>query len=48
VLSAGAAGAFDEKNLWSPSVILDGATYKMWYGGENNAGAIRIGYVFTP
>jgi len=48
VLSAGAAGAFDEKNLWSPAVILEAGTFKMWYGGENNAGAIRIGYTHTP
>lgn len=44
------AGTFDERNLWSPWVIKDpdDGIYKMWYGGENNAGTIRIGYAEIP
>ena len=50
VLSTGAAGAFDERNLWSPWVIKDpdDGKFKMWYGGENNGGTIRIGYAEIP
>jgi predicted GH43/DUF377 family glycosyl hydrolase len=50
VLGPGAATNFDERNLWSPWVIKDpdDNKFKMWYGGENNAGAIRIGYAEIP
>jgi hypothetical protein len=48
VLGAGAAGAFDEKSLWSPFVLRDNGVFRMWYGGENNAGLIRIGYAEIP
>lgn len=48
VLGPGAAGAFDEKNLWSPAVLLDNGVFRLWYGGENNAGLIRIGYAEIP
>ena len=44
VLTAGGSGAWDETRIVSPSVIKDGATYKMWYTGRNVAGNNAIGY----
>ena len=36
VLQVGAPGSWDELEANGPSVIKDGATYKMWYHGANN------------
>jgi predicted GH43/DUF377 family glycosyl hydrolase len=44
VLTNGGAGTWDETRIVSPSVIKDGATYKMWYTGRNAAGNNAIGY----
>ena len=41
---AGTPGQFDATGVASPHVILDGATYKMWYQGLDGAGLLRIGY----
>ena len=43
VLDVGAVDEWDDDNVNSPSVILDGATYKMWYGGDDGA-SFSIGY----
>jgi predicted GH43/DUF377 family glycosyl hydrolase len=40
----GTAGQFDATGVASPHVILDGATYKMWYQGIDGSGIYRIGY----
>ena len=48
VMTVGAAGSFDERNLWGPWVLLDNGDFRMWYGGENNAGTIRILYATAP
>ncbi len=40
-------GDWDESMRY-PMVILDGATYKMWYVGIDYLGIIRIGYATSP
>ncbi len=44
VLVAGTAGAWDDYEVSSPTVIKDGSTYKMWYTGTAEAGNMVIGY----
>ncbi len=44
VLNIGGAGAFDAAGIASPAVIKDGATYKMWYMGDDANGTVAIGY----
>lgn len=36
--------AWENGNLWGACVILDGTTYKMWYGAEPTATGMQIGY----
>ena len=43
VMNTGAAGAWDDRYVFAPSVILDGSTYKMWYRGAMATGG-GIGY----
>jgi|GEM_PF-6071997 len=43
-LDLGGHGAFDEVMLMPGAVIKDGATYKMWYTGEDSNGIYTIGY----
>ncbi len=43
VLPLGSPGSFDSGELGSPTVILDGGLYKMWYHG-GNGGLYQIGY----
>ena len=42
VLDLGPADAWDDFNVYGPSVIYDGAKFKMWYTGVNST--IEIGY----
>jgi len=35
VLVPGAPGTWDDRNVFSADVLLDGATYKMWYTGSS-------------
>jgi predicted GH43/DUF377 family glycosyl hydrolase len=45
VLTVGESTKFDDAQVSLPSIIKDGATYKMWYGGKSVAdGLWRIGY----
>lgn len=45
VLSPGGNGGWDDWNIYSPSVLKDGSTYKMWYGAQNyQYSQSRIGY----
>jgi predicted GH43/DUF377 family glycosyl hydrolase len=44
VLVTGAPGAWDASDVKSPTVVKDGATYKMWYTGTAEAGTMAIGY----
>jgi predicted GH43/DUF377 family glycosyl hydrolase len=49
VLEAGAPGSWDETESDGPSVIKDGATYKMWYHGCNADYTVcSIGYATSP
>jgi predicted GH43/DUF377 family glycosyl hydrolase len=43
VLDMGIWGSWDDRGAWSPSVLLDGFEYKMWYTGWNGVSA-GIGY----
>jgi uncharacterized repeat protein (TIGR01451 family) len=43
VLSVGGSGAWDGVEVWEPSVLKDGSTYKMWYFGYDGSTS-RIGY----
>lgn len=45
---SGTPGAWDEVNLWSPWAIKEGATFRIWYGGEDGGGLVRIGYTTSP
>jgi predicted GH43/DUF377 family glycosyl hydrolase len=47
VLSVGPAGSWDERLLYSASVIVEGSTYKMWYSALD-ATNCRIGYATSP
>jgi len=45
VLEVGSPGAWNEEEVGDPSVILDGATYKMWYYGSGGVGSTaQIGH----
>jgi len=49
VLNTGASGAWDDQYVFAPSVILDNATYKMWYAASSTASTIKkIGYATSP
>lgn len=43
VLNLGSAGAWDNYHVANPTVLFDGAVYKMWYAGHDGSGW-RIGY----
>jgi branched-chain amino acid transport system substrate-binding protein len=44
VLFPGAAGAWDDYGVSFPSVLTDGATYRMWYFGKSDPSIDHIGY----
>jgi len=49
VLTAGGPGSWDEMESDGPTVIKDGATYKMWYYGCNaDSSVCSIGYATSP
>lgn len=48
VFGPGAAGSWDAAGVGWPSVIFDGATYRMWYTGRDAAGVTRIGLATSP
>ena len=43
VLSQGSAAAWDSTGVYNPTVIKDGAVYKMWFHGHDGTNS-RIGY----
>ena len=47
VLSHGAAGAADSFGAGDPSVLHDGATWKLWYTGDDSSKK-RIAYATSP
>jgi predicted GH43/DUF377 family glycosyl hydrolase len=48
VLTRGAPGEWDERQLWGAAVIHDGTQFHMWYEGEDAAGIFRCGYATSP
>jgi len=48
VLTKGSSVDFDANGATHPSVIKDGSTYKMWYGGKSKSGWWQIGYATSP
>jgi predicted GH43/DUF377 family glycosyl hydrolase len=45
VLNTGTSGTWNDKHALSPSVLLDGTAYKMWYGASSTASTSgKIGY----
>ena len=49
VLQEGAAGSWDETQVYNPTVIKDGSTYKMWFTGYSTTSKhARIGYATSP
>jgi len=47
VVVTGTVGSWESQVL-CPDVILDGATYRMWYTGQDAHGGQRIGYATSP
>ena len=48
VLGVGASGAFDEEEVWLPTVLFDGSQYKMWYTGSVSSGGIGYATAADP
>jgi predicted GH43/DUF377 family glycosyl hydrolase len=48
VLSPGINGQWDDYVVNNHCVIVDDATYKMWYSGYNQISEVRIGYAEAP
>ncbi len=49
IFNHGTSGAWDDQWVYTPSVILDGSTYKMWYVSFSAASTSRkIGYATSP
>jgi uncharacterized repeat protein (TIGR01451 family) len=48
VLDVGVPGSWDDTWIWSPTVILDGSSYQMWYSGEDGSGVYQIGLATSP
>ena len=44
LIREGAPGTFDVNGADYPSVIVDGASFKVWYTGMDDGGAYNIGY----
>lgn len=44
VIDLGSDPSWDDTYVYSPSVILDGSTYKMWYTGSSDGSDAKIGY----
>jgi predicted GH43/DUF377 family glycosyl hydrolase len=48
VLEPGPSGSWDDNNVLQPSVIFDGNSYHMWFGGTRDINDRRIGYATSP
>lgn len=44
VIPEGATGSFDSNSADLSAVLLDGATYRIWYSGLNDEGGNSVGY----
>jgi predicted GH43/DUF377 family glycosyl hydrolase len=38
---------FDSSNIWTPTVVFDGALYHMWYAGNDGQSHTAIGYAWS-
>jgi predicted GH43/DUF377 family glycosyl hydrolase len=47
VLDLGGVGAWDNFLVYCPTVIFDGSSYQMWFGGSDGTTA-KIGYATSP
>ncbi len=47
ILDVGAAGEWDDRYVFGPSVLFDGGGYHMWYTGSDGSHE-RIGYAASP
>lgn len=47
VVSVGPNGAWDDEDVWQPTVLKEGSSYKMWYVGYDGS-TRRIGYATSP
>ena len=41
VLDAGTAGSADDQQVWDPSVVVQGGTFRMWYSGSSSSDPLR-------
>lgn len=48
VFNVGSPDSWDDNSVWSPTVILDGSTYRMWYSGDDGSGIFQIGLATSP
>ena len=48
ILKRGIPPSWEQGDLERPVVIKDGATYKMWYTGNDASAVLRIGYATSP
>ena len=47
VLAAGAAGSWDDDDVWGPAVLKEGNSFKMWYTGDDGSNPSRIGLAIS-
>jgi predicted GH43/DUF377 family glycosyl hydrolase len=47
VLDLGSPTSWDDERVYSPTVIFDGSTYRMWYAGYDGSN-YRMGYATSP
>lgn len=48
VMVPGGLGTWDETNIDSPSIVVVGGTYHMWYSGVDDVDDNRIGHATSP
>jgi predicted GH43/DUF377 family glycosyl hydrolase len=48
VLSGGTSGTWDSQGLFTPSVLLEGRTFRMWMAGRDDSSLPQIGYATNP
>jgi hypothetical protein len=48
VLNIGESGAWDHERVNAPTVLFNGAEYKIWYAGTDGVSPFEIGYATAP
>ena len=48
VLGNGPSGTWDSRGVFTPSVLLEGGTFRMWMAGRNDGNQPQIGYATNP